>query len=1260
MLHLATVLQNRRTSAGPSDDPRHSADACLSVVLSVPCRQLCLHSGFGATVSARLLPVHGSLQAPIVQPAKSQATQIIGKYRLAELMAQGGAGRVYRCVHTGTGHLAALKLPLGESVFEREALRREIVLLQRLSQLEDSSIVRLLDYGAEAGTPWYAMEYIQGQHLASFREGLWAGLHGTGLGGASEPASTLTQPSSGMSEASSAVAPGVTRPLERPEWDSGEMVGSVDGNGYPLQPQAAAGRLNDVLRIGACLADALDLIHSEGVVHGDLTPRNVIIRASTGTPVLVDFGTSFLTFRGGLGRELMHVVGRPQGTPAYMAPEAIAGRTLDARCDLYALGCILFELLAGRRVFLGPDAAAVTRQHRLTQPTRLAAVVIGAPPAVDDLIARLLAKDPTDRIGRAREVAAILRFAMGEAPGTSERVPDRNPLLFRSRLHDREAVLESVCGFLPVRPDARGGIVILHGESGVGKTRLVNEVASRARASGVRVVSGQCGETGAEMASGMRVMAALQPFASVLEEVADRWVVSDENGWRRKFAEHVAVLEPYAPASLGSIAPVQAPESLSPELARRRVLRCLSELLAALAEEQPLLLVLDDLQWADELTLEFLRERGPQLGSTKVLLLVTYRREQASEELTSLCDCALVDHGLERMSESGLHNAAKDMLGARVVPEGLSQFLVRNSEGNPFFATEYLRAALGRGLLRYRGNGEWEFDASGGIELPRSLGALFELRLASLSSKATSLLQFAAVLGRDFELGLLQALPSHDGTFDEEALEELVSAELLEWVGPRRYRFVHSKLREAQAAALSPELRRRLHRSVALRLEDLASHQRDEDALAEALGIHWAEAGEPEQALTHLERAAIAARERFATARAVELYREAIHQCRQLQQHAPARFRRRLASLEEGLGDALILLAQHGEARAAFERALALTHTEEHLQRARVLRKNASSYWLLHDYEKAGELLDFAERVLGVPDSEQLEDNRERIEILVGRLEVLYFSGRVGDQMQQLVDELEPLVTQYGSAVQRHLLYAAAFSCLNAQNRFAHDEAVVQMARRTLPNNVGPLPLNLVAQASFIMGFALMTGSREQCKMALQWFQDAERTAERAGDATLLSRILVYQTLALVRIEDVESTHRLAKRVMFAAESAQLPPYVAIAEAFECWALWRKDRAQAARTHARKATEVWRLHAHPFPFKWVCLLPLLDLQLGEECMDGARDTIEQLLVPSQQALPVLLDEALREVLAAFDSGADREARDRATYALSVARSLGYC
>ena len=211
------------------------------------------------------------------------------------------------------------------------------------------------------------------------------------------------------------------------------------------------------------------------VVHGDVTPRNVLVRFGTGEPVLVDFGTAFQPQEVDIARELSHVTSR-FGTAWYVPPEKLRGEPVDARADLYGLGCILYELLTDRRPSPGSQSLNLPSQFNRDLPAGL-----------DDLIVRLLADNPADRIGRADMVARILRNLLGGTTGDRSSTQRRPVPLYRSRLVDRESPMTELSKLMDALDNGSGGVVVIAGESGIGKTRLVNEVSARASSKGLIV-----------------------------------------------------------------------------------------------------------------------------------------------------------------------------------------------------------------------------------------------------------------------------------------------------------------------------------------------------------------------------------------------------------------------------------------------------------------------------------------------------------------------------------------------------------------------------------------------------------------------------------------------------------------------------------------------------------------------------------------------------------------------------------------------------
>src|SRR5690606_36448390 len=399
------------------------------------------------------------------------APRVVGPYIVTKAVERGGSGVLYRCVHKVTKEVALVKFPQG-SMSSKDAVRREIDMLTRLHRYESASVVRMLDHGTKDGIPWYAMEHIQGQSLANLLADSWRHFR------ASVPmADSGTQEVDGHS-------------LELDRTDLASRHPEVRATDAHHLPPVAGGSLERALQIGLGIARALHLVHSEGIVHGDLSPSNVMLRED-GTPVLVDFGASFHVSDGGVPRDVAGLGPTARGTPGYTAPEQLSFQQVDARCDLYALGCILYQMLAGQAPFIGFDAAAIARQHLQVNAPPLGNYVSGVPSEVETLVSRLLAKQPSARIGRAKQVEWALSRLVG-APLEPPPSGETELVLYRPLFVGRSDELSRLRAIGGDALDGDGALVLVRGEIGVGKTRFVNEGAAMAKSLGFVVLSGRC------------------------------------------------------------------------------------------------------------------------------------------------------------------------------------------------------------------------------------------------------------------------------------------------------------------------------------------------------------------------------------------------------------------------------------------------------------------------------------------------------------------------------------------------------------------------------------------------------------------------------------------------------------------------------------------------------------------------------------------------------------------------------------------------
>jgi predicted ATPase len=653
--------------------------------------------------------------------------------------------------------------------------------------------------------------------------------------------------------------------------------------GRERQPLSPAG-LAEILALLRRLSGALAYLHGEGVLHRDLKPDNVLVRPD-GRPVLVDFGV-MSRFAGSLSRETLEVQAGAAGTLLYMAPEQIRGDLLDARADLYALGCMLYELVAGRPPFQG-TAWVVRRAQLHEEPEPLSRLVPGLPEALDSLVLRLLHKEPQERLGYATDVAAELA-SLGVRGGWGETGPAPRPYLYRPRLAGREEAWQMLERHLDRLEHGDGGLLLVGGESGVGKTRLLLELSLAARQRKVRVLSGECAPP-ADAEAERGGAPALEALRRPLQALADRCRARGPEETGRLLGPRGRLLALYEPAmaDLPGLESFAEPGELPPEAARLRLFGWLSETLAVLTQDGPVLLLLDDLHWADELTLgwlEFLAraEAGAAERASAMLVVGTYRAEEAGEALRRLADQPRMGHlSLGRLSERAVGVMAGDMLALELPPEPFAHFLERRSEGNPFFVAEVLRSAVAEGLLWRDELGRWQVAEPGeqqateaiyeALRLPRSLRELVDRRLAGLPREASKLAEAAAVLGREVDLDLVMRMSGLDEEGLLEALGELQRRHVLEEAAEGRLRFVHDQIREVAYGRLGRARRKRLHAAAAQGIEARSGREPVEQMAA--LGHHWERAGGIERARECYLAAARSARDRYAHGEAERLYR---------------------------------------------------------------------------------------------------------------------------------------------------------------------------------------------------------------------------------------------------------------------------------------------------------------------------------------------------------------------------------------------------
>lgn len=723
--------------------------------------------------------------------------------------------------------------------------------------------------------------------------------------------------------------------------------------GLSLRRRVLAGPLGlaDALSVARCLFAALQEAHAHGVLHHDIRPANVIVseQSPVGAAVLTDFS---LGLRDGVDTSARAEL---LDSALYCSPEYAGALDYDVgeTSDLYSAGIVLFESLAGRAPFGGSSVGAILREHMTSPVPELRSMGIGVPRAVDELLKRLLRKDPRDRYHTARAVLidleSIAASLGGAEPACIVGVHDRRPTLTEPAFVGRQAELEQVEEQVHAVATGQTRLVFLEAESGGGKTRFLSEVALRGLQAGMWVLRGQ----GAEQVG-------QQPL-QVLKGIADHVIaayrsdVAAAGNLRERLGDYAdavgAVLPELAQAlgwkNLGTLGPETFAEA--------RSIQALSVFLDALgSEDRPAMIILDDCQWADEMTIRLMAHwqagRAGSATGPPALVVLAFRSEEVEadhplrriEPELSLRLSPLGAGEIERLLES--------MAGP--LPAEAVEVVARASGGSPFMASAVLRGMVESGALLAEPHG-WRVEPLALADLQSSSRAagFLSQRISLLPQETIDLLTVGALLGKEFELnaaaGLLAMSPS-----DAIAALDKARARHFVWMRPggAECAFVHDKIRSAVLARLTPEDRRDLHHRIACDL--LRRHPERIFDLAH----HFDAAGDHAHALPYALAAAEQARAQHSLEAAEQQYRIAGRG--EAAADLSTKYR-----IREGLGDVLMLRGRYEEAKQVFQAAAEVAQGD--VARAQIKGKLGELDFKRGDMQSATVALEEALRLLG-------------------------------------------------------------------------------------------------------------------------------------------------------------------------------------------------------------------------------------------------------------------------------------------------------
>jgi len=506
-------------------------------------------------------------------------------------------------------------------------------------------------------------------------------------------------------------------------------------------------------------------------------------------------------------------------------------------------------------------------------------------------------------------------------------------------------------------------IVLISGEAGIGKSRLVSEVTSIALQRGMFILQGRCFEQDHAF-----------PYAPLIDLIGAFCAANSPARIEQALKQPVpALIKIFPELSLHFPSAASSP-TLEPEHEKRRLFQALMQFIRHVGEPPvatkedlaPLLLIFEDLHWCDDVSLDFLLYLARHANGRPMLLVGTYRSDEVTDSLQVLLAeldrlRAVTELRLPRLSLGDTDNMLRSILSpSRPLRYDLLESLFRLTEGNPFFIEEGLKTMLESGDIFERA-GEWEYSLANELRIPRTVQVAVRRRLDTLSPATRRLIQLAAVAGPRFRLGLLQQLLSQPDADLFQQLRELLRAQIVVEESVDTYAFRHALTRETIYQSLLGHERQVLHRTIANTIERI--HTNNIDIHLTDLAYHFYESGEWTKAFSYAQQAGERAQALDATRAALLQFTRALEAAAHLGIMTPLPLWRARGQAHQALGNL-------AAARADYESILEIAHTTHNREAEWQSSLDLGFAWTSNDYKRAGDYFKHAlniARELGIP-----------------------------------------------------------------------------------------------------------------------------------------------------------------------------------------------------------------------------------------------------------------------------------------------------
>jgi Nif-specific regulatory protein len=617
---------------------------------------------------------------------------------------------------------------------------------------------------------------------------------------------------------------------------------------------------------------ALDYIHLKGIVHRDIKGENLLVVEQRGTHVakLMDFGMARIvtTKDSGIG-----------GTLPYTSPEILRGEKATSKSDLYALGILLYHISFGCYPFQDDTVSGIIDWHVNEKPRTDLKLRENIPDYFPEIISRLLQKDPANRFSNAAQIINFINERSGrsfplETKDTLESYFKCSSLIGRDSEFNK---LKEVLSFIKdknireTKPFPT--LILIEGESGIGKSRLLKEFKHHCRLQEVDFFTGNVYEH-ASSAYGafMEIIKNALPLTKSLKPHPEKSEIKME---KLTACMKTLMRKPGHPDRL------KWQKDLDPRQQRIKFFDSVSEFFLTISELFPLVLCIEDLQWSDESTISLIEFLSRNARGKQILIIAAIRTEDLSGMPVQKLMIKAKKHSfalkipLQRLEKKEVVKLVSSMVGQSYDVDPLAERIHKKTEGNPFFIEEIIKNIAEDTVAEKEV--EWQkkiLAYQKQIRLPNSLKAAIMKRVQRLDEKERLALKYLSVMNKPAPLSLIKRLLPYEKEALDKILIHLESRELLrsEKNGEKRYLLIHSQIRESLYQSLSDREQLMIHSEIGHAILELLDH----DLYLEDLAYHFANARDRKNAMPFLQKAAEKSQKLYAHDKAIDFYRRAL------------------------------------------------------------------------------------------------------------------------------------------------------------------------------------------------------------------------------------------------------------------------------------------------------------------------------------------------------------------------------------------------